>query len=284
MKSKRSGRRCALKRAAALAVLLLAGVVFVAAQTPDEGESSESLAKATQNPVASLISVPFQNNINFAAGPYGRVQNVLNIQPVIPMELSDSWNLITRIIIPIIEQPQIATPSLGTSGFGDLNPTFFFSPAKVHKLIWGLGPTFSLRTETNSTLGNGKWGAGPALVALVQPKEWTIGFLANNIWSFAGDKNSPSVKAFLLQYFVNYNFKKGWYLTSSPILTASWNAPSGTGNQWVVPFGGGFGRIFRMGKQPVNGSLTAYYSSIRPDFYPAWSVRFQVALLYPKPK
>lgn len=272
----------AMKRSPVLATLAMTGVVALMAQTPDDEGSSESLAKATQNPVASLISVPFQNNINFAAGPYGRVQNVLNIQPVIPMELSDSWNLITRVIIPIIDQPQISTPSLGTNGFGDVNPTFFFSPSKVHKLIRGIGPTFSLRTETNSALGNGKWGAGPAVVALVQPKQWTIGALANNIWSFAGDKNSPSVKAFLLQYFVNYNFKKGWYLTTSPILTASWNAPSG--NQWVVPFGGGFGRIFRLGRQPVNGSLTAYYSSIRPDFYPAWSVRFQIALLYPKPK
>jgi len=271
-----------MKRFPALATLALAAVLPLMAQTTDDEGSSESLAKATQNPVASLISVPFQNNINFAAGPYGRVQNVLNIQPVIPAELTDSWNLITRIIIPFIEQPQIATPSLGISGFGDVNPTFFFSPSKVSKLIWGIGPTFSLRTETNSVLGNGKWGAGPAFVALVQPKEWTIGALANNIWSFAGDKNSPSVKAFLLQYFVNYNFKKGWYLTTSPILTASWNSPSG--NQWVVPFGGGFGRIFRLGKQPVNGSLTAYYSSVRPDFYPAWSVRFQIALLYPKPK
>src|SRR5580698_465471 len=187
----------AMKRFATLALLALTSAVFIAAQTTDDQGSSESLAKATQNPVASLISVPFQNNFNFASGPYGRVQNVLNIQPVIPMELNDSWNLITRVIIPVIDQPQIATPSLGTSGFGDVNPTFFFSPAKVHKLIWGLGPTFSLRTETNSALGNGKWGAGPAFVALVQPKEWTIGALVNNIWSFAGDKDSPSVKAFL---------------------------------------------------------------------------------------
>jgi hypothetical protein len=269
-----------MKCSLVLATLTLAGALT--AQTADDAGSTESLAKATQNPVASLISVPFQNNINFTSGPYSRVQNVLNIQPVVPIELNDSWNLITRVIIPIVEQPQIATPSLGTNGFGDINPTFFFSPANVHKLIWGLGPTFSLRTETNSALGNGKWGAGPALVALIQPRDWTIGVLANNIWSFAGDKDSPSVKAFLLQYFVNYNFKKGWYVTTSPILTASWSSPSG--NQWVVPFGGGFGRIFRIGKQPVNGSLTTYYSAVRPDFYPAWSVRFQIALLYPKPR
>ena len=276
------GRIFAMKRFLSLAALVVASVACAWAQTSDDEGSSEALAKATQNPVASLISVPFQNNTNFAAGPYGRVQNVLNVQPVIPTQLSENWNLITRIIIPVIYQPMIATPSLGTNGFGDVNPTFFFSPAKVGKLIWGFGPTFSLRTETNSALGNGKWGAGPSLVALVQPKEWTIGALANNIWSFTGDANRPTVKAFLLQYFVNYNFKRGWYVTSSPILTASWSAPDG--NQWVVPFGGGFGRIFRLGKQPVNGSLTAYYSSVRPDFYPAWSVRFQIALLYPKAK
>ena len=126
--------------------------------------------------------------------------------------------------MPFIFQPQIATPSLGTSGFGDLNPTFFFAPAKAGKIIWGAGPTFSLRTESSSALGNGKWGAGPSIVVLTQPKHWTVGFLANNIWSFAGDQNRRDVNAFLLQYFVNYNLKEGWYLTSQPIVTADWKA------------------------------------------------------------
>lgn len=273
-----------MKNVPLLALFAFAGIVSVQAQSVGQGGSTESLTKAVQNPVASLISVPFQNNTNFAIGSYGRVQNILNVQPVIPMELNDNWNLITRVIVPFIFQPQVATPSLGTSGVGDLNPTFFFSPSKAGKLIWGAGPTFSLRTETSSALGNGKWGAGPAIVILTQPKNWTLGFLANNIWSFAGDQNRRDVNALLLQYFVNYNLKKDWYLTSQPIVTADWRASPG--NQWVAPFGGGFGRVFRIGHQPVNGQIAAYYNSIRPnDFaYPGWSVRFQIALLYPTPK
>jgi hypothetical protein len=262
--------------------LILATVSNCIAQQADQDDTT-ALAKQTQNPVADLISVPFQNNINFAIGPYSRVQNVLNIQPVIPIELNNNWNLITRVIIPVVSQPDVSTPSLGTSGFGDVNPTFFLSPARG-TLIWGFGPTFSLRTETNSALGNGKWGAGPSFVALVQPGKWTIGALMNNIWSFAGDKNAPKVNAFLLQYFVNYNLKKGWYVGTSPILTANWVGP--TNNRWVVPFGPIFGRVLRLGHQPVNAQAGVFYNAIRPDGipFPHWQVRFQLALLYPQPK
>jgi hypothetical protein len=266
-------------------VCVFAGVGTTLAQTPNGEQATQALAKAVQNPVANLISVPFQNNTNFTIGPYDRVQNVLNIQPVIPIQLDKDWNLITRTIIPVVSQPDIRTSGLGTNGFGNLNPTFFLSPAKPGRLLWGFGPTFSLRTETNSALGNGKWGAGPAVVFLMQPKKWTLGVLTNNIWSFAGDKNRSTVNSFLLQYFVNYNFKKGWYASSSPIVTANWKAPApGTGEQWVVPFGGGFGRIFRLGKQPVNAQLTSYYNLINPNKIPSppWSVRLQIALLYPK--
>ena len=91
---------------------------------------------------------------------------------------------------------------------------------------------------------------GPAVVVLIQPRKWTIGAPVNNVWSFAGDKNRPDVNALLLQYFVNYNLEKGWYLASQPILTANWKAPAG--QQWMIPFGGGFGRVFRIGHQPVN--------------------------------
>jgi hypothetical protein len=261
---------------------IAATVLATAALAQPPAASDEALLKAVQNPVASLISVPFQDNLNFPIGPYDRTQNVLNIQPVIPVALNSSWNLITRIIIPVVSQPAAGSPNVREDGLGDLNPTFFFSPVKVKKLIWGVGPTFSLRTETHSSLGNGKWGAGPAVVALVQPGKWTLGALANNIWSFAGDKDRPDVNAFLMQYFVNYNLPKSWYLTSSPIVTANWNAPGA--DRWVVPFGGGFGRIFKAGHQPMNAQINAYYNAVRPDSipYPTWSLRFQLALLFPK--
>jgi hypothetical protein len=246
------------------------------------GASTEELQKAVQNPVANLISVPFQNNIDFGNGPYDRTRNTLNIQPVVPFKLSESVMLITRTIFPVIIQPDLDTPNRGAFGLGDTNPTFFFSPAKPGKLIWGIGPSFVLPTATDRTLGSGKWSAGPSVVALAQPGKWTVGALVNNVWSFAGQKSRPAVNAMTLQYFVNHNFSGGWYFTSSPILGANWRAADG--DKWLVPFGAGFGRVTRIGAAPVNWQVSAYANVGRPDTLPSprWQLRLQLALLYPE--
>src|SRR5208283_5485821 len=126
-------------------------------------EGTEALQKATQNPVASLISVPVQNNNNFGIDPGYRTQDVLNIQPVIPVKVNDNWNLIIRWITPIIYQPLPAPsplPQIGVSGLGDMQPTFLLSPRKPHKLIWGVGPIFQLPTATSQYLGQGKLALG----------------------------------------------------------------------------------------------------------------------------
>jgi hypothetical protein len=173
---------------------------------------AEALQKATQNPVASLISVPIQNNNNFGISPGDRTQDVLNIQPVIPVGISKNWSLIARWIMPIVYQPlpiPPADPQTGVYGFGDMVPTFFLSPKKPGKLIWGIGPVFQLPTATSTFLGQGKFGIGPSAVALMQPGHWTLGVLLNNVWSVAGSGSRPSVNQFLFQYFINYNLKKG---------------------------------------------------------------------------
>lgn len=158
--------------------------------TPAAAESTDPLRKAAQNPVASLISVPVQNNNNFGIGSDDRTQDILNIQPVIPVRVSKNWNVITRTITPIIFQPTVSQPvNQGAAGFGDLNPSFFFSPANAGKLIWGIGPTVVLPTATNSMLGQGKWSMGPTFVALAQPGKWTLGAPVNNVWSFAGQSS-----------------------------------------------------------------------------------------------
>src|SRR5260221_13840247 len=134
------------------------GTQVATEQTPAAAASTDALRKAAQNPIASLISVPVQNNDSFGIGPDDRIQNVLNIQPVIPARLGQNWNLITRIIIPIVYQPTVSQPfNQGAYGFGDLNPSFFLSPAKPHKTIWGVGTAFVLPTATNPALGQGKW-------------------------------------------------------------------------------------------------------------------------------
>jgi hypothetical protein len=261
--------------------LALAGVGLLAAQGT---EDSEKLLTTFQNPVGNLISVPFQNNVNLPIGQYSRVQDVLNIQPVIPISLNQDWLLISRWITPITYQPDVLSPSGGANGLGDMNPTFFLSPARSGKIIWGIGPTFLLPTATDPTLGQGKWGTGPSVVVLAQPEHWTIGFLSNNVWSIGGDRRRPLVNQFLTQYFVTRNMKKGWFLTESPILTSNWMAPGH--NRWLVPFGGGIGKISKVGSQPYVWQVNLYYNLIHPQNIPApkWQVRLQVAMLFPKEK
>ncbi len=163
-----------------------------------------------------------------------------------------------------------------------MNPSFFLVPKKS-KIIWGVGPTFVLPTATNTTYwGQGKFSLGPSVVVLVQPPHWTIGALANNVWSVAGhsDINKPTVNQFLLQCFVNYNRKKRRYLTTSPIVSANWKATNG--NAWTVPFGDGVGRIMKLGIQPVNITAQFYGNAVHPAGTSPWGLRLQFVLLFPK--
>ena len=248
-----------------------------------------ALAEAAQNPVANMISVPLQNNTYFGIGPNERTANVLNIQPVIPLKVGD-WNVITRTIVPIVYLPAPLeggipglpqnSPTGSTTGLGDINFTAFLSPANPRKLIWGFGPSLGLDTSTSDFIGTGKWTVGPSLVLLIQPKPWTIGLLMRNLWSFAGDSDRESVNSFMTQFFFNYNLPGGWYLTSSPTITANWEAPSG--QQWTVPLGGGVGKLLRVGRLPLNVQVQAFGNVVAPEDAPDWNLRFQVQMLFPK--
>ena len=261
-------------------------------QQPNKEEDKDAeLVKQTQNPVADLISVPFQNNYNFAAGPkHNHMIYLLNIQPVIPVHITENWNLITRIIQPVINIPSLA-PGGNATGLGDMNPTFFLSSAKPGELIWGIGPTFTLPTATDKLLGNGKFSLGPAAVALTMQGHWVVGALMNNQWSVAG-WTSGHVNQFLIQPFINYNLPDHWYLVSAPILTANWAAPK-AGDVWTAPLGGGVGKLFRLGeilplegheiaKLPINTQVQAFGNIARPDDGAKWQLRFQIEFLFPK--
>ena len=267
------------------AMLVLTIDVGVCAQ-----QSTEELAAAAQNPIAAMYSLPFQNNIYGGAGPkHDATANVLNIQPVIPITVGD-WNILSRTIAPLVYLPSLTTgPSEITQeslfsgshfGLGDINQSFYFSPAKATEVIWGIGPSFNLPTATATPLGSAKFSMGPAAVALVMPKPWVIGTLARQLWSVAGPSNRPNVSQFLLQPFVNYNMEEGWYLVSSPIITANWEASSG--NKWVFPLGAGIGKIFRIGEQPMNASLQAFDYLHSPTGGPRWAVRAQLQFLFPR--
>ena len=192
-------RACRLFAPLMLVFLLTSLSVWAAEpQQPSTGQpSDEELVKQTQNPVADLITVPLQNNFNFGTGSKNRTVYVGNIQPVIPIKIGEDWNLITRTIMPIINQPSLFPGTGSATGLGDINPTFFFSPAKPGELIWGVGPTFTLPTATDSLIGSGKFSMGPAGVVLTMQGPWVFGALANNQWSVAG-WGKQNVNAFLL--------------------------------------------------------------------------------------
>ena len=277
MNSERFVRCFCVSLALIAAVIVTAPVVLAG----EEGEASEEeLAKQVQNPVANLISVPFQNNINFDVGPGGNTQNILNIQPVYPVSLDEEWNLITRTIFPLINQPAFLPGDDREFGLGDIQFSAFLSPAKPKGFIWGAGPVFQFPSATDDALGQEKWAAGPSAVVLKMDGPWVYGALINNIWSFAGDDDRAHLNQMLIQPFLNYNMEDGLYLTSSPIITANWKADSG--NKWTVPVGGGIGKITRFGKLPVNFQVAGYYNVESPRYGAEWQLRLQLQMLFPK--
>lgn len=262
-------------------VMVLAAGRVVFAQGEQAGDA-KALAQAAQNPIASMISVPVQSNFNFGMGTQDKMGCTLNVQPVIPMKINDNWNLITRVITPFIYQPEMTAGGEDYFGLGDINPQFYFATVSG-KLIWGIGPQFTFPTASDDALGAEKFSAGPAAVILTMKGPWVYGVLANNSWSYAGNDDRRKVNLTTIQPFVNYNLKKGWYLTSGPVMTANWAALN-SDDTWTVPIGCGIGRIMKIGKQPVNIQM-AYYNNVEhPSGGADWQLRFQVQLMFPAKK
>jgi len=261
-------------------VMMVAIALLICTPARAEEIDESELAQKAQNPVSDLISLPFQNNMNFNVGPQDETQNILNIQPVAPISLTENWNLITRTIIPVIWQPEFVPGRGRTTGLGDINFTGFLSPAKPGKLIWGAGPVILFPSATDDMLGTGKWAAGPSAVFLLMNPPWVNGVLINNVWSFAGSDTRRDVNQMLIQLFVNDNLPNGWYLVSAPIITANWEADDG--NRWTIPVGMGAGKVLRLGKLPLNCSAQGYYSLDKPVTGGDWTLRLQVQILLPK--
>ncbi len=259
---------------------LFLAVTFSCAALAQEGTSNSELAKAAQNPIANLISLPFQNNTNFDWGADGDTENTLNIQPVWPFEMTDNWNVITRTIIPVKSQPAILPGQDRETGLGDITFTAFFSPSAASKLTWGAGPVVLIPTATDDRLGSDSWGLGPSVVVLAMPGKWVVGGLISQVWDVGG--SGDDISLLTIQPIINYNLADGLYLTSVPIITANWEADSG--QKWTVPVGGGVGKIFRVGKMPLNAQAQVFYNIEKPDFVGDWSLRLQVQLMFPKKK
>jgi hypothetical protein len=243
-------------------------------------QEPSDIAKQAQNPIASLISVPFENDFNPYTGVNKEDSYVLEVKPVIPIRLSNDWTLITRTIIPVIQVPDLAPGVSGTSGLGDIQESLFLSPSKAGPVIWGAGPVISIPTATENILGTKKLSVGPTVVVLRIQGHWLFGSLVQNLFSVAGPSGRPDVNQMLMQPFVNYNLPHKWYLTSSPIITANWEVRPD--ERWVVPVGGGVGKIVHFGKLPVNIYTQFFRNVQRPDGTSSWSARFQMQLLFPK--
>ena len=255
---------------------LLFSCLFCSASVTSAGD--QDLAKASQNPVADMISLPMKNKFNFGVGEEDAFGYELELQPVLPVNLG-SWNLINRFIVPVTYQEAPREGVGDVFGLRDTTYQAFFSPAESGEIIWGIGPSMIIPTHTDSRLGNDKWAIGPAALALTMRGPWVSGVLAQHFWDFAGDDDVADVNLSTFQYFVNYN-TPGYYLNTSPTMSYNWEA--GSDEAWTIPVGGGVGKVIRFGDTPVDFRLSAYWNVEAPESAPDWFAEFQVKLLFPK--
>jgi len=267
----------------------------LAVESPDEAAEADNLAKQLANPIASLISVPFQANEDWGFGPTGKgYKFTLNIQPVIPTSISKDWNVIIRTILPIVSQHDLLyfaglpkdsplqPQNRSQDGLSDTTQSFFLSPKKPGPfgLIWGLGPVFLYPTGTHPLLGTGTFSIGPTFVVLKQSGPWTVGTLMNQLWSVVIEEHRSSYSAMFVQPFISYTTKTHTTFTIDTESTADWNASSADG-KWTVPVIFQISQILKIGKQPISVQIGGKYYADTPRYGPNWGVRFNFTLLFP---
>ena len=266
--------------AGVIGAVLLACAATAGAQAPPAPAAADTtaMAKEQQNPISSMATMPWQFNFNSGGGLEDRTFFLLNVQPVLPFKVSADWNMIVRTVVPVVSAPGPETSRY--TGIGDIQEQLYLTPSKGSTVTWGFGPVVSMPTATTAAMQTGSWAAGPSFVALAMPGPWVVGALINNVWTFSDSGSDTKVNQFLLQPFVNYNFGKGWALSTVPVITANWDAESG--QKWTVPIGAGISRTAVFSGKPMTLALHYYRNVVRPDNAGADQVRFMVVMLFPK--
>jgi hypothetical protein len=241
-------------------------------------ESEEArLAKAAQNPVANMVSLPLQYNYLTGGGLDSSTAFLLNVQPVLPLPIGERWLIVSRTVVPFIQVP---LPFNGqANGIGDIQEQAYFTESHPGKITWALGPIFSFPTATNIVARTGQWGLGPTGVVLVMPGHWVIGSLVNNVWRIGGTAHGEVLNSFTFQPFINYNLPRAWAISTAPLITSNWSADDD--NRWTVPIGVGVSKITHVAEQPLNFILQYYHNVQHPRTAGGEQLRLEVAALWP---
>jgi hypothetical protein len=278
-------------------LLLLSGLTMVLtehnAYSEDQVSATDSTVYKAQNPLTPMYSLPL--NYTYHGGAADGGVSIGSLQPIIPIKF-DNWNLINQLslnfigttgnVTGIAELPQ-PYPGSGVAGLADTNFTSLITPANPGSVSWGVGPTFVFPTDAlipdindrrSRELGSGKFSMGPAFMLVTQPKPWSLGLKAKQVWSVLGSDSRESVSQMVVQPFINYNLADNWYLVSDMDMIANWNY--GNDQRWTVPVGGGVGKLFKFGKHGINTKVEGYYNPVRPDNAPEWSANFTLQYLF----
>jgi len=251
----------------------------------ESATSQQELAKKSQSPISNLTIISFQNDLLFGVGLEEELLYSIRAGFIFPVSLGEKVDLINRWFLPFVFQEASFPGDTNSVGLSDLNLQALLTPKEPRWFLWGefkwgLGTSVFLPTNTDDQLGSDKISIGPLLAFVRKPRALVYGFLIQNVWSIAGDENEPDINEMILQYFFNYNFRNGWYLTSTNFITANWE--ENNDNRWTVPIGGGFGKIIRTKHRHLDLRAQTYWLAEKPQFGPDWGIQFTVKLLFTK--